>query len=621
MRKRVSKRKSSSSQNWKINILVVGQLLVAVLFIFRLFQIQVLNHEKYQAIAEEQYWGLQEIPARRGDILSRDGYTLASTQVSYLMYAEPDKIPDPLQVSHDLADVMTRFNSRLYDDTEQKEAYQKSVEDHYYEVLSLDLKWIALEHYLDEEQKTEILKLGIEGIAFEEEPKRYYPEGELAAHVLGFVAKNEGGEEQGYFGVEGNMNGDLRGKPGKIIEERDATGAPILVGGYSRVNPIDGRNIVLTINRPVQYLVEKKLEEGVRKFGAASGSVVVMDPFTGDIIAMANFPTYHPEYYNEDELSNDLETQESQESQETDNVEGDETTEEDPRPLEYGTEKRNYSISQTYEPGSVMKPFTVAAGIDLKKITPETTFEDEGPVQYSDYVIDNWDKKHHGTQTIIQLLQKSNNIGAAWVGHAVGSKNLNNYLGKFGFGKTAGVDLEGEDTGIIRPYKDWTDIDLATISFGQGISATPLQVLNGFNALANGGDLMRPRIVEKVMEGDEVIKIPVKKLEDVISQKSSETMVYMLTEAVSGGESKYFNIENYKIAGKTGTAQIPVDGKYDPDLTNATFAGFPAESKKFSMIVKLEKPSTSVYASETAVPLWMDIAEDLLKYYGIAPDF
>jgi cell division protein FtsI (penicillin-binding protein 3) len=267
-----------------------------------------------------------------------------------------------------------------------------------------------------------------------------------------------------------------------------------------------------------------------------------------------------------------------------------------------------------------MKGVTISAGIDLKKITPQTTFEDSGPVYYSGYKIDNWDGKHYGTQNIIQLLQKSNNIGAAWVGHVIGSKDLYKYFSNFGIGTREGIDLEGEDSGSLRDYKTWTDIDLANISFGQGVSATPLQVLNAFNVIANGGILVQPKIISKIIGDDKTIEMPVKKIRRAISIDTSDTMIDLLERAVSGGESKYFNLKNYRISGKTGTAQIPDNGKYSSDKTNATFVGFLTTSKRFSMIVRLDRPQASVYAAETAVPLWMEIADDLVKYYGIAPD-
>jgi cell division protein FtsI/penicillin-binding protein 2 len=367
------------------------------------------------------------------------------------------------------------------------------------------------------------------------------------------------------------------------------------VGSYKKSEPIKGRDIVLTVDRAVQYVAEKKLQEGVEDFDAKSGTVVVMNPYTGAVIAMANYPTFQPDDFNYEE-------------------------EIDPEAHRTSIEKKNLAIAETYEPGSVIKPLTISAAVELGKVGPQTTFEDNGPVRYSDYVIDNWDGKHHGTQTIVQLLEKSNNIGAAWVGHQVGAKQLSYYFKEFGLGEKTGIELEGEDTGVIHDYKQWTDIDTATAAFGQGISATPLQVLNAFNVIANGGFLLQPKIVDKIIDQDEVIEMPTRQVKRVLSEETSRTMVKMLESAADYGEAKYFVLKNYQVAGKTGTAQIPVEGEYDPDKTNATFVGFLSGSREFTMIVKLEEPRASVYAAETAAPLWMDITEELVKIYGIAPD-
>ena len=553
----------------------------------KLFSIQVLGHAKYSNQANEQYWDRRELPAKRGSIYSSDGQLLAGTQTHYLLYGEPNNIDNKYEVAHELSEVLNNIKKS---GSEPADFY-----DFIYDSLNKDLMWVPLARNLTPPQRDQILELDLDYIGFEDAPVRYYPEDSLAAHILGFVASNEAGEKVGYYGIEGALNEDLKGRSGRIMEETDAIGTPILVGSYERVAPVEGRDLVLTIDSAVQYLAEKKIKEGVEKYEAVSGSVIIMDPFTGAIIAMANYPTYEPDdFLSIEEVS------------------------EDP-PYRKNIEKRNLAIQQIYEPGSVIKPLTVAAAIDLKLLTPESTFEDNGPVWYDDYQINNWDGNHHGTQTIIQLLQKSNNIGAAWVGHQVGSKKLSQYFKDFGLGERTNIDLEGEDTGIIHDYKTWADIDLATAAFGQGISATPLQVLNAFNTLANGGFLLEPRIIKEIIEPNKTIDIPPKTIRRVISKDTSDTMVWMLEEAAAGGEAKYFVLKDYKIAGKTGTAQIPEEGKYSPDKTNATFVGFLSDPKTFSMIVKLEEPHTSTYAAETAVPLWMDLASELVVYYGVPP--
>ena len=591
------KKAKGNPGKWKLNLILLSFLLSFGAIIVRLFSIQVVNHGKYEALALEQYRDLREIPPKRGDILSSDGYVLAGTQIKYLLYVEPQNVKNVDGLTTDLAKVISDFKAK----DAGKEDYDKillTYHDAIHSALNSGLLWVAIERNFSSEEKTKIEELKLEGVGFEDEPVRFYPAGTLAAHVLGFVASSEKGEKTGYFGVEGNLNEKLKGKYGRVVEEMDASGVPILAGKYRKVEPIDGGNIVLTLNRAVQYIVEKKLREGVEKYDAISGSVIVMEPYTGRIIAMANYPTYMPGDLSEPEVKDG---------------------EKEP-PRRKTVEKRNLCISQTYEPGSVTKPVTISSAVDLGLITPQTTFEDKGPVWYSDYVIDNWDGKHYGIQNIVQLLQKSNNIGAAWVGHQVGAKNLYRYMKDFGLGEETGVELEGEDSGVVRDYKAWTDIDLASASFGQSISATPLQVLNAFNVIANGGYLLQPRVISQIIDKNKTTEIPSKSLKRVISKNTSQTMVDMLEKAAEGGEAKFYVLKEYKIAGKTGTAQISEKGKYVQDRTNATFAGFLSQSRKFSMIVKLEETRTSLYASETAAPLWMDIASELIKFYGIAPD-
>lgn len=572
--------------------------------IFRLFQIQVLGHDKYTDLGQNQYWAVQNVEAERGSIFSSDGFLLAGTKASYLMYGEPKVIQNKDGVARILAEILSEMEGDTGEplSEEQEEEpirdfryYYKSI----YDSLNLDLYWVSLKRDLTPEQMGIIKGKNLEGIGFQREPKRYYPEGTLASHVLGFVASNERGEKTGYYGIEGALNDDLRGKPGKILEEKDAAGNPILAGGYRASNAMPGRSIVLTIDRSVQYMAEKKIKEGVEKYDAVSGSVIVMDPYTGRVIAMANYPTYDPSKFWVEEPKPEDEKLESDRKR---------------------VERRNLAIQHTYEPGSVMKPMTVSAAVDLGLVSANTTYEDAGPVYYSGHKVDNWDFKHHGILTITQLLEKSNNIGAAWVGHRVGVESLREYLVNFGYGKRTGVELEGEDTGILRDTSTWTDIDLANISFGQGISATPLQVLNAFNVIANGGELYQPQIISKIYDGDQALEMKPKLARRVLSKKTADEMVKMLENAAENGEAKYFVLKDYKIAGKTGTAQIFKEGEYAVEDTNATFVGFLSGDKRISLIVKLEEPKTSIYASLTAVPLWMEIATELAKFYGIAPD-
>jgi cell division protein FtsI/penicillin-binding protein 2 len=554
----------------------------ALLFVFRLFNLQVLHHASYEAKAQSQYQNLQAIQATRGNIYSRDGYPLAASQKAYLLYFEPKKVTNTSLVAEKASHVLFPSDEKKRNETKAR----------FLELLKLDLYWVAAEHNILPETKQALEALKLSGIGFEEEPIRFYPEKSLASHVLGYVAKNEAGEIQGYFGIEGYFNRDLQGRPGRVIQEYDAVGSPILVGKYKKIDPLNGTDVVLTLDRSVQYIVEKRLEEAVKKYEAQTGTIIVMNPLQGEILAMANFPSFDPAVFNYEGKDSDV----------------------------YKPQRVNFAVSETYEPGSVIKPLTVSTGIDTKVITKNSQFNDTGPVEYSGYTIDNWDGKHHAVQDMTQLLQKSNNIGSAWVAHQIGAKNLFGYFGNFGLGEVTGVELEGEDTGSLKSPQNLADIDLATSGFGQGISATPLQVLNSFNVIANDGILQKPRIVKEIRDNGRVIPLKPKPIKRVLSSETATTVEGMLIDAASGGEAKFFVLKNYKIAGKTGTAQIPVNGKYDPNETNATFVGYLPSTKKFSMIVRLNRPKTSVYAAETAVPVWMQVAEDLIHYYGIMPD-
>jgi len=585
-----------SIKDTRVTLVTAVFLSLFLLVEIRLFQIQILDHQKYRSLADEQYQGLTIINAKRGNILSSDGFTLAGNQINYLLFAEPKIISDKEVFSKNTALALSNIMSARSSGSNSVEDLFPNYYDQVFKSVSKNLMWVPLERGLTPNERKYFEGQQITGVGFEEEPIRYYPEGALASHILGFVASNDTGEKVGYYGVEGSLNEDLKGKPGKITEETDATGLPILIGSYKKIDPIQGRDVVLTINRSVQYVVEKQLKAGVEKYNAVSGSIIVMDPYTGSVLALANYPTYNPEDLTQDDTQVDEKTK---------------------RKL---IERKDLAISETYEPGSVMKPFTVSAAVDSGLVTPETTYQDAGPVYYSGKRVDNWDGKHWGTLNIIQLLQKSNNIGAAWVGSLVGNKRLYDYLTNFGFGSKTNIDLEWEDSGILRDYLGWTAIDLAAASFGQGLSATPLQVLNGFNAIANGGFLLEPKIILKIKDAKKDILMPTKNIRRVISTKTDLTMVDLLEKAAEGGEAKYYTLKDYRVAGKTGTAQIPEEGGYSPDRTNATFVGFLSGAKRFTMIVRLQEPKTSIYAAETAVPLWMDIAAELVKYFGIAPD-
>lgn len=563
--------KVSEIQSFRFRIFNLLFLFVVLVIISRLFQIQVLNSSRYRAQAYEQQWQGHTLAAKRGDIYTSDGFPVAIDIIEYTLLVKTDVLASSDESTKKIAEVCNMDLSYLR------------------QMLSTQARWIKICSGLNQSQKDDLTNVISSGIDFEEIYARSYPELNMMSHVLGFVGKDKNAEDIGYFGLEQYYNGDLLGQNGWLFQEKTASGEPIIWGGVERIDPTNGSSLYTTIDRSVQFMVETRLAEAVERHAAKSGTVIVVDPSTGAIIAMANYPNFNPKEYRE--------------------VVKDETL------------LRNDAISSTYEPGSVIKALTVAAGIDAGRVSPESVYNDTGPRVFSGHKVDNWDGKHHGEETVIEILQHSNNLGAAWVGQLVGGANLMEYFRSFGLGSQLQIDLEGEERGVLYNTDNLKDIELVNASFGQGISATPLQVTMSFAAIANDGILMKPYVISKIQSAQGDIITKPSALGRPISSKTAETMVDILTQAVSGGEAKFFVSKKYKIAGKTGTAQVPVAGGYAPDRTNATFVGFFPSYKNFVMLVKLEEPKDpSGYAAETAVPVWMSLAEKLAGYYGLAPD-
>jgi cell division protein FtsI/penicillin-binding protein 2 len=409
----------------------------------------------------------------------------------------------------------------------------------------------------------------------------------MAAHLLGFVGSDESGDDVGYFGLEGYYNQALTGKSGSLTQEKDARGLPIVLGESKRIAAEDGQNLELFLDRSIQFIVEENLKSAISQYGAKEGLVVVMDPKTGGILAAANYPSFDPANFatsDKDVFTNSL-------------------------------------ISKTYEPGSTFKALVMAAAINEHAVTPETPFNENGPTKVGEYAIKTWNDQYHGTITMRQVLEMSSNPGMVFVGTQLGSEKLYQYIQKFGFGEKTGIDLQGEEAAILHPLRDWHEIDAATTTFGQGIAVTPIQMVTAVAALANEGKLMEPKVVAKIIDtkGKEISR-PLASKAQVITPQAAKTITDMLVSAVDNGEAKWAKPKGYKIAGKTGTAQIAIAGHYDATKTIASFVGFaPADEPKFVMLTLLREPQTSQWGSETAAPLFFKIAKELFTYYGIAP--
>lgn len=574
-----------SNPNRFLNHILVFFSFCFLILIFKTFHIQVLSYSHFKKQAVSQQVTNKKISYTRGNIYSSDKKILATNNITYNLVIDPKSIKNIDKYLEMLVPILDFKDNKEKDDFKQK----------FTELASSNTYYQIVKKNLTHTQKNLIEEKNFVGITFEKEIKRYYPEGDLASNVLGFVAKSETEDYQGYYGIEGKNNNLLKGREGRIVYEKGADGQMILFGNYDKADAIDGEHIYLTIDRSIQYIIEKKIKEGVEKYGAKSGQIIVMDPKSGEILGMANFPNFDP--YNP--FREKLEKNEN-----------------------FKSEVINKNISDNFEPGSVIKPITMASAIELGMINENSIFIDNGPAEYSGKLIDNWDKKHLGEMNLTTVLQKSNNIAMAQIGMKLGEENLKNYLKNFGFASKTGVDLEGEESGYLKTNDKWADLDVASVSFGQGFTATNLQVLSSFNVFANDGNYVKPKIIKKIKKSDgSEISFPDIVERRVISKRTNDLMQKILADSTAQNEGKFFALKSYRISGKTGTAQIFKNGKYVENLTNASFVGYLTTSKKFSMIVRLEEPSTSTYAAETALPLWMETAGELANFLNIPVDY
>lgn len=562
----------------RLKVLQIGYFLFLAAIVLRLFYWQIIRFDDLSALAEKQHLVNKTIDAPRGWIFAADGSILASNKPTYLLYAMPRVIKEKNEAAKKLAKVLIT----------QEDANIPDIRRGILEKISRSLDWVPIENNLELSAKQEAEKLDIEGIGFENQLSRFYPEASMAAHILGFVGSDSLGRQTGYFGVEGFYNGQLKGVGGSLVEEKDARGLPILMGTFFKKEPKSGNNLILNIDRSVQYIVEKKLKIGIEKYGAKSASAVVMEPKTGAILAMASFPNYD---------LNDF-TQ---------------------FPKEYF---KNPIVADSYEPGSTFKVLVMAAALNENLVKADTNCDIcSGPVQASNYLIRTWNNKYFPNTTMKDVIVHSDNTGMVFAGRKLGVDKLYKYIQDFGFGNLTGIDLQDETTPEIRDKGEWKEIDLATASFGQGIAATGIQVVRAVGVIANGGNLMEPHIVKAIQNGSKLIEIKPKVVSSPISAEVARVVSEMMVEAVEKGEARAFSPKGFKIAGKTGTAQIPVAGHYDPNKTIASFVGFaPAEQPKFVMLVRYSEPTSSIFGSETAAPTFFEIARELLVYYNLAPN-
>lgn len=561
-------------------------LLWFVAVLGRLYYWQVIQAEELTEVARRQYERPVVKDTQRGEIFFADGSPLALNTTRYTLVGKPYLLTASAtsvakQIVAALIVESASPSGKFKTFQEQSDFFTQRLSDP-------TKKWVPLLSGLTEKEKVAVSALGNDALTFQADSVREYPESSLSAHLLGFVGKNSNGEPQGYFGIEGKYDLELQAKSIRTILETDAVGHPIGMNAVHVEDGGNGRNLLLTIRRDIQYLVEQHLKAGIEKYGAKAGDVIVMNPMTGEVLASSSFPSYDPSQYS----------------------------------IFDQALYKNPVVADAYEPGSTFKVLTVAAGIDAGVIAPDTQCDAcAGPVTIGKYTIKTWDNKYHANTTIQEGLTHSDNTAMVYVGRKIGKDAFLRYIKNFGIGSKTGIDLQDESSPKLREDKDWSEIDAATATFGQGIALTPIQMLNGVNAIANGGKLPRPFVVKKVYSDSEDFLVKPEMIRQVIKPETAKVVTDMMQAAASTGDARWTLPKTYPIAGKTGTAQIPVSGHYDEARTIASFVGFaPADAPQFSMLVRLVEPSTSQWGSETAAPLWFAIAKDLFVKYGITPN-
>ncbi len=550
-----------------------------LIIILRLVKLQIIEGKKYKVLAKNLRIFEKEIEPKRGEIFVEEGeekIPIALNIYTYNLCAIPNQISNPYEVASQLAEVL-----KIPID-EKNEDFRKILE----KISKKNDSYEILKNDLSEKEKEEIEKKSIKGIYFERKLNRFYPDGKYFSHLLGFFGF-KGDKKIGRYGLEEYYEDILSGKAGLIRGEKGI--GEIIIASREIIfkKPKDGSNIILTIERPIQIKSCQILEEAIEKYKAKSGNVVVVEPKTGAILALCNYPYFDPnEYFKVKDI----------------------------------TLFSNSAISFQYEPGSIFKLITFAAGLEEEKITPETTYEDKGFVKIGSYTIKNAGEKIYGQRTMREVLEKSINTGAIFIAQKVGLDTFRHFVKKFGFGEKTGIDLPAEAKGDIKNLSENKEIYLATASFGQGIAVTPLQMTMGLAVIANGGKLMRPYLVKKIVSSEGIIfENKPQEVRQVISPSTAEILKDLMISVVKNGWGKRAAVPGYLVAGKTGTAQIAYFGSYS-DETIHSFGGFaPADNPRFVALVKLDNPKLERFSDRTATPTFAKLADFILKYYKIPP--
>ena len=552
-------------------LLQVFALLAAwgVVVVVRLVHVQLVQHDHYVAKAQRQQERTITLNPMRGSILDTRGRVLAESIAAESIYADPQAITNKREVAKALAKVKgigltaRELEAKLRGDN--------------------SFAWVARQ--LPLEVTAEVRKLGLNGIYFLEAHRRTYPRSMLGANVIGYV----GVDGDGLAGIEHTFNEYVKGNPGKVTLLKDARKGVYLVGGDGANRPRDGRHVVLTIDSVIQFIAERALKTAVEKHKAASGSAIVMDPHTGDILAMASAPTFDPNRFGEFS------------------------------PASW----KNRSVQDFYEPGSTFKVITAAAGLEEKLVTPSQVLDcGNGEITIANITIREHDGHRYDFLSFEDVIVNSSNVGTVRVGLALGQERFHQWIRRFGFGDKTGLPLPGESPGLLRRTQRWTQVSPASISIGQEIGATPLQIVRAVSSVATGGELVEPRIVKHVVDDDgEIVYEPLPhKPVRVMSEKTAAVLNEILKNVVTRGTGTNAALAEHVVAGKTGTAQKASRGGYVDGRYVGSFVGYvPADRPRLAILVVIDEPRIEHYGGTVAAPAFREIAEASLRYLSVAP--
>jgi cell division protein FtsI/penicillin-binding protein 2 len=557
---------------------LVSMVLIALLLVIvaQLVQVQIINHGFYAAWADEQYKRpIVIVEPPRGVIRDRNGYLLAGNSVMYSVAADTRYVGD----EDGVRETAQKLGELLHMPVTEIER-----------MLSTDDNpWVVIDSVVSKQMGESVAAEQLPGIIVRSLWIREYPEGRLASHVLGFCNV----EGRCPYGIEGFYDSVLLPEELKPEGQLDVVGAEDKWTGPLVVFPARGTELVLTIDRTIQMLAEEELARSVSEYRAEGGTIIVMNPRTFAVLALASLPNYDPGKYFD-------------------------FADQSPVPFQ------DPAVSNQYEPGSIFKVLTVAAALDSGMVTPETTYYDRGEIEVGGQVIMNASREAYGEQTVSDVLIKSLNVGTAWLSTQMGPDTFYRYVRGFGIGQLTGVDLAGEIPGQLwlpGDFENWHDADLGTNSFGQGLATTPIQMASAVAAVANDGTRLRPHVVAQRVAADGSVAVyqPVVEAQPISSDTArqlSEMMVRVVEE-----DATKARVEGYRVAGKTGTAQIPIPGGYDKQRTIASFVGFgPVPDPQFVILIKLDRPQTSTWAVDTAAPAFSRLASRLFVVLDIPPE-